>query len=239
MHTYKDQSHIPYTYLIYWSDTNMAYYGVRYAKNCHPSDFWKTYKTSSNKVSDHIKKHGDPDIIQIRKIFTGENRVLKARLWEHKVLRRLQVIKRKDFLNASDSKSIDPAASSKARTGVPPGNKGKPQPNYIKDKKRKPKPLVTCPHCNKTGGISVMTRWHFHNCGSDINQSAIAKIRETNRQKRRRPIVNQIVAIRNTFTKNQIRQIDSELCLKSGWYQLRDEKLHLILIEHQKFICRL
>lgn len=32
----------------------------------------------------------------------------------------------------------------------------------------KPKPLVTCPHCGKTGGISAMTRWHFDRCQSLI-----------------------------------------------------------------------
>lgn len=47
------------------------------------------------------------------------------------------------------------------RTGVAPGNKGKPQPEYIKDKKRKPKPMVSCLGCRKTGGVSAMTRWHL------------------------------------------------------------------------------
>jgi 5-methylcytosine-specific restriction endonuclease McrA len=54
------------------------------------------------------------------------------------------------------------------RLGIPPGNKGKPQPEYIKDKKRKPKPLTTCPYCGKTGGISAMVRWHFDRCRSLI-----------------------------------------------------------------------
>ena len=31
-------------------------------------------------------------------------------------------------------------------------------------KQRKPKEKVTCPHCNKEGGISSMVRWHFDNC---------------------------------------------------------------------------
>jgi hypothetical protein len=48
--------------------------------------------------------------------------------------------------------------------GKEPGNKGKPQPEYIKEKKRKSKPLVKCPHCQKTGGKSAMDRWHFSNC---------------------------------------------------------------------------
>ena len=30
-----------------------------------------------------------------------------------------------------------------------------------KEKMRKP---VTCPHCNKTGGLTGMKRWHFDNC---------------------------------------------------------------------------
>lgn len=28
----------------------------------------------------------------------------------------------------------------------------------------KNKPLVTCPHCNKSGAASIMKRWHFDNC---------------------------------------------------------------------------
>lgn len=33
-----------------------------------------------------------------------------------------------------------------------------------KEKLRKPRPLITCPHCGKTGGNSLMKRWHFGNC---------------------------------------------------------------------------
>lgn len=29
---------------------------------------------------------------------------------------------------------------------------------------KEPKPQVTCPHCNKTGGEPSMKRWHFDNC---------------------------------------------------------------------------
>jgi len=31
-------------------------------------------------------------------------------------------------------------------------------------KKGKKQPTVTCPHCNKTGGASPMSRFHFDNC---------------------------------------------------------------------------
>lgn len=30
--------------------------------------------------------------------------------------------------------------------------------------KGKPKPIVQCPHCHKSGGSSAMKRWHFDNC---------------------------------------------------------------------------
>ena len=95
----------PYSYLIGWSSENKWYYGCRYAKNCHPSDLWKTYFTSSKKVKEFYELHGEPDIVKITKIFTNEKDV---RLWEHKVLRRLKVIHRNDFLNQTDNIAISP-----------------------------------------------------------------------------------------------------------------------------------
>lgn len=38
---------------------------------------------------------------------------------------------------------------------------------------KKPKQKVTCPHCEKVGGLASMTRWHFDNCNKYINQSRI------------------------------------------------------------------
>lgn len=45
---------------------------------------------------------------------------------------------------------------------------GKPRPSWVKDKLRKPKPQVQCPHCDAVGGASAMHRWHFSNCKSLI-----------------------------------------------------------------------
>ena len=78
----------PYTYLIGWTHHNKWYYGVRYARNCNPQDLWKTYFTSSNYVKKFREEYGEPDVIQIRKIFDNKHR---AFLWEQKVLRRLNV----------------------------------------------------------------------------------------------------------------------------------------------------
>lgn len=94
-----------YTYLIGWSKFNKFYYGVRYAKNCKPSDLWNTYQTSSKYVKEFVKLNGDPDIIKVRRVFDS---IDKARNWEHKVLRRIRATSRDIFLNKTDNISIDP-----------------------------------------------------------------------------------------------------------------------------------
>lgn len=113
----------PYTYFIKWSKTGMKYYGVRFAQNCHPSEFWIDYFTSSNYVSDYVKEHGEPDIKIIRKKFVDST---KARLWEHRVLKRLKVTSREDYLNKSDGKAIDtsvPEVRERMINGMLEGNK--------------------------------------------------------------------------------------------------------------------
>lgn len=102
--------HIPYTYLIGWPSHNLWYYGVRYAKGCHPGDLWAKYKTSSKYVKKTTEKLGDPTVKQVRKIFTTVN---SARVWEEKVLRRMRVVPNPKWLNKNDVKSIDPLCATR------------------------------------------------------------------------------------------------------------------------------
>jgi len=95
--------HIPYTYLIGWTSENKWYYGCRYAKGCHPNDLFDTYFTSSKLVKKCIEEYGQPDFIKITKTFDNET---DTRLWEHKVLRRMNVVHRDDFLNQTDNIAI-------------------------------------------------------------------------------------------------------------------------------------
>lgn len=90
---------LPFTYLIGWSKHGIFYYGVRYARGCHPADLWTTYFTSSGPVKRFRMKHGDPDIVKIRRIFTCAQ---AARNWELRVLKRMHVVLREDFLNQTD-----------------------------------------------------------------------------------------------------------------------------------------
>jgi hypothetical protein len=100
----------------------MNYYGVRYGKGCHPSDLFVTYFTSSDYVAVYIKEHGMPDIIEVRKIFTGEYRRKRATLHERKVLKRMNVLFRDDYLNKNDGSLQmnwdDPELKEKHRQGL-------------------------------------------------------------------------------------------------------------------------
>ena len=122
---------IPYTYLIGWSFYNKFYYGVRYSKHCHPSDLWRTYFTSSKYVKQFREENGEPDIIQIRKIF---NNSISARIYENKILKRLNVIHSSKWLNKTDNISFGPISVkwteerkrkfSNFKLGKPSPNKG-------------------------------------------------------------------------------------------------------------------
>lgn len=87
---------MPYTYLIGWSSQNKFYYGARWAKDCSPSDLWNTYFTSSKHVKAFRKENGEPDIIQVRKIFEDVN---KCKIHERKVLQKLNVLSSNKWLN--------------------------------------------------------------------------------------------------------------------------------------------
>lgn len=91
-------SHIPYTYLIGWTNHNSYYYGVRYKQGCHPGDLFVTYFTSSTTVHNNLVKWGFPDIIQIRQTFNDAKKAVK---WEARALRRLKILYSDKWLNAS------------------------------------------------------------------------------------------------------------------------------------------
>lgn len=230
--TTKLSESIPYTYLIGWPSLNRYYYGVRYAAGCYPSDLWNPYTTSSHSVHEFAKIHGAPEIKQIRQTFQS---IDQARIWENRVLKKMKVVVKEEWLNKTDNKAIapmygndNPACDSNVKLKIsnslkewyqintnprlgsitPPeviqkqsrAKLGKLNPFYGKShtkenikvfskrqqgtnnsfykkthseeakqkisnsNKGKIKPTSQCPHCNKTGGINVMPRWHFDNC---------------------------------------------------------------------------
>ena len=110
--------YIPYTYLIGWSHINKWYYGVEYSNNkkiANPKNLWTTYFTSSKVVKKFREEYGEPDVIQIRKIFTigsYKERQIKASAWEHKVLSKIGITGNK-WLNGRIGGDISPETTKK------------------------------------------------------------------------------------------------------------------------------
>jgi hypothetical protein len=112
----KYKSFIPYTYLIGWTKHNLYYYGSEYGaltKIAHPSNLWNTYFTSCKKINDYRKTLGEPDLISIRKTFYFQVDCIN---WEAKVLRRLKVLNKSNWINSNvNGKFVIDAYTEKVR----------------------------------------------------------------------------------------------------------------------------
>lgn len=97
-------NYVPYTYLLTfthpYTQKREYYYGVQYGRSAHPTNLGNTYFSSSSSVKYRIKKYGwSCFMFEIRKIFSNEH---SAKTWEHKVLRRMNVVEKKEWLNRND-----------------------------------------------------------------------------------------------------------------------------------------
>lgn len=179
--------YLPYTYLIGWSKHDKWYYGAEYGsvvKNANPSNLWTTYFTSSKEVKSFREQYGEPDIIQVRKIFKDEK---SCRLWEDKVLTRLDVIRSNKWMNKRQGSSVffvceghseeSKKRMSEQRRGRPKtesfkqkmsikmtGNtygsalKGRPSP--IKGMSIKKREKLLCPVCNRMIDTANYVKWN-------------------------------------------------------------------------------
>lgn len=91
---------LPYTYRLSWTKADLHYYGCRSAKDCHPSDLWVTYFTSSEYVKEVVELHGPPDIVKITRTFVKSE---DAYDWESKFLSRVDARRNPKFINRSNS----------------------------------------------------------------------------------------------------------------------------------------
>lgn len=94
----------PYTYFLVFTNPETQekkyYYGVQYAKNCTPDNFWKSYFTSSSQVKNLREQYGTESFsYQIRKIFDCP---VKAVSWETKVIRRMKIVEKSEWLNSAN-----------------------------------------------------------------------------------------------------------------------------------------
>jgi len=127
MRTYTAGDRTPYTYIVTHIPSGKKYYGSRYAKNCHPTDLWKTYFTSSQIVKNLITQDGVTSFsVVVRKTFTN---VQDCRRWETMFLNKINARDNNkwinshnggaDFYNISLASDITKQRMSKSRLGKP------------------------------------------------------------------------------------------------------------------------
>ena len=64
----------PYTYLLKFKPTGQVYYGVRFASNCHPNDFFIDYFTSSKIIKFLIENFGKEFLVLKKKPLNGKKK---------------------------------------------------------------------------------------------------------------------------------------------------------------------
>jgi len=154
-HTALDRS--PYTYLIAWTSLGKFYYGRRTAKNCHPDEFWIKYFTSSKEVKKMRENHGEPDRIEIRKIFDDAE---KCKKWEYRFLKKIDAENNINFLNIVASwPSMNPLIT---------GPCSKQRRDAISDARKNTKRL-RCEFCGKETDPGNYKQYHGENCKKNPN----------------------------------------------------------------------
>lgn len=184
----------PYTYLIGWSRCNIWYYGARWASGCSPTDLWGSYFTSSKEVAKTRALWGDPDVVQIRKVFDGG---IEARAWEERVIRRVGAVRSPHWLNRGNGGRHFAGPSEEEKIRISERLRGVPKTEESKAKlraawKRRKENWVHRPHSAESKakmraakiGIprsdETKAKLRAVNLGKTISSEAKAKISATN-----------------------------------------------------------
>lgn len=138
----------------------------------------ETYLGSGLHWQRHIKKHGKEHIETLWYcLFLDQDELTKFALMFSK---HHAIVESTQWLNLIPENGLHGACSGvpasgkaakgttqtgKAAKGIPStGNAARGVPKSGQRAKGVPRPIITCPHCLKSGGSNAMTRWHFDNC---------------------------------------------------------------------------
>ena len=133
----------PFTYCLTFHLTGQRYYGVRYAKGCHPDQLWTSYFTSSETIKALIEEYGeDSFIFEVRKTFVTRE---QACSWETKFLTKINAAKHSGWLNDhnggsnfhSTPESIQKAKDTRKKNGTKPPMKNPESVQKAKDTRKK------------------------------------------------------------------------------------------------------
>ena len=138
--------------------TNLEGYTTRYGESLGKEKYLeKNLKLDSNSLKFYISKFGG----QLGPVLFEENRKLKSAQNSGE---------RNGFFGKTHSReSIQKISAS--NTGKPKYRSDEHNKKIGDSNRGKTQVVVTCPHCRKEGGQSVMKQWHFDNCKKNPNGS--------------------------------------------------------------------
>ena len=93
---------VPYTYHLFHRPTGRHYYGVRFARGCHPSELWVTYFSSSEYV---LALNPFDFDVEVRRTFRTANEAL---VWEQRFLEKIDAPNNPLWLNQFVGKGLKP-----------------------------------------------------------------------------------------------------------------------------------
>lgn len=210
---------IPFTYLIGWTEHNLWYYGVRFAKGCNPNDLWTKYFTSSEVVASTRITLGEPDVVQVRKQFLTE---VDAKNWEDKILSSIPKDKRQHWLNQTFSSFRGVVFTETIRKRIGEKSKGRECKTETRDKisksmkgiKRSEETRLK----NSESRNKVIAQHGNAGLASMHSEEVKQKVREKNRiRNKENPANKGRIWICNEFERKMIKPEDFESYKSKGW----------------------
>lgn len=210
---------IPFTYLIGWTEHNLWYYGVRFAKGCNPDDLWTRYFTSSEVVFNTRIVLGEPDVVQVRKQFLTE---VDAKRWEDNVLSSIPKDKRQHWLNQTFSSFRGVVFTETIRKRIGEKSKGRECKTETRDKisksmkgiKRSEETRLK----NSESRNKVIAQQGNAGLASMHSEEVKQKVREKNRiRNKENPANKGRIWICNEFERKMIKPEDFDSYKSKGW----------------------
>lgn len=245
----------PYYYRIKDKETGIYYSGSRRAKDCHPSEFWVTYFTSSKIIHEIVEEYGK-DRFEVQRVIPKKDAIG----YETKVLRRLDCRNHPLFYNQhnndgptfGDSDSVVKMTETRnskewnETVGVTwrenikrTLRKRVSQEDWdIIDKERREKiSRWNNDSDNQAKRVVTMKRTlASEEYQTKVEPQRVQKVIESSKRDSQRPIVLEIRSLLGSLKQPQRIELVRALGIKQGWYRKKEEELTIIKQEIQNYL---
>lgn len=219
----------PYTYLIGWKSHDVWYYGARWAAKCDPLELWVKYFTSSKQVAARRLEWGEPDVIEVRRVFTDEK---VARQWEERVIRKIKAVKSLRWLNLGNGGAEFAGPNEEGRMRISARLKGVPKSAETRRKLSEARRGVSFgPHTEK-----AKAKMRAAKVGIPRSEETKAKLRKANLGK---PVNYDALAKAKAANTGSKRSEETKAKMRAAWEKRRAEAKPLTQEERMAKAARL